>query len=407
MRKCNGIREPEAERGAAPERALHFQAGAMELHDALRDRQAEPGVRIPSMRVSGPVEVVEDAGKMLGGDARSTVGDRHPHRVPIGCDQDPDRSAVRRMRERVVDQVLEHALDEGDVRLDHRQPLAGVDVDGRATVLRLQLELLRDVADELGQRDRLAFGGLLARIELRKLEQVPDEAAQPLALAEGHREIVLPLGPAKLRVLELQRLDVAMQRRERGAQIVGDVRHHLPAQRVRLLQGLELLADPGRHLVVRASELGDLVAVVRARGRERLEVSKSSRPESIDVVGEPAQSAGHCAQNHESGQRPHHDAHDQGESAVARKEARVQQRRDGIDTLSQEHHVEVAFRILLARHRGDRERLLPAVTARIVTEQGVGVVAAQERPHRPQRHALALDHPWIGRKGKNVSFHIK
>ena len=46
-----------------------------------------------------------------------------------------------------------------------------------------------------------------------------------------------------------------MQRRERGAQIVGDVRHHLPAQRVRLLQGLELLADPGRHLVVRASEL--------------------------------------------------------------------------------------------------------------------------------------------------------
>ena len=88
------------------------------------------------------------------------------------------------------------------------------------------------------------------------------------------------------------------------------------------------------------------------------------------MVGEAAQSVSHRTQHHESGQRAHHDADDQREGAVACDEARVQQRRDGVDALSQEHYVEVAFRIFLARHRGDGECLLSVVTARIVAEQG-------------------------------------
>ena len=201
----------------------------MQLHDALRDRKAQPGVRIPPVRVPGLVEAVEHARQVLGGDARPAVGDRHPHRVPVAADGDADRPAVRGMGEGVVDQVFEHALHQRDVRLDHRQPLAGVDVDGGAATLRLQPELLRDVADQLGQRHRLAFGRLLACVQLRQLEEIPDEAAQPFALVERHREIAFPLGRGEGRVLELQRLDVTVQGRERGAEIVRDVRHHLPA----------------------------------------------------------------------------------------------------------------------------------------------------------------------------------
>ena len=76
----------------------------------------------------------------------------------------------------------------------------------------------------------------------------------------------------------------------------------------------------------------------------------------------------------------------------------MQQRRDGIDTLSQQHDVEVALRILVARYRGDGECLLAVVTARIIAEQGIGVVAGQERPHRLERNPLALHDTRIGRE---------
>ena len=66
------------------------------------------------------------------------------------------------------------------------------------------------------------------------------------------------------------------------------------------------------------------------------------------------------------------------------------------DALSQEHYVEVAFRIFLARHRGDGECLLSVVTARIVAEQGVGIVAGQECVHRFERDPFALDDARIG-----------
>ena len=380
----------------------------MQLHDALRDRQAESGVGGAAMSVPGLVEAIEHAGEMLGSDARPAVGHRHPHRASFGGKRDADRPAVGRVRQRVVDQVLQHPFDEGDVRVDHRQRVRGFDVDGRTVALRLELKLLCDVAGELGERDRLAYRRLLVGIELRELEQIADEAAQPLALIERHRQVAFPLGRRELRVLELQRLDVSVQRGERGAQIVRDVRHHLPAQGVRLLQGVELLADAGRHFVVRTPELRDLVSVTaaRGRGRERLEGSKPSGPEPIDVIGETAQSAGHRPKHHEPGERAHHDTHDERESAVARDEARVQQRRDGVDAFSQQHHVQVAFRILVARDRGDGERLVPVVAARIVAEHGIGIAARQERMHRSKRDPLALDDARIGREGQDDSVQI-
>src|SRR5205085_1928616 len=66
----------------------------------------------------------------------------------------------------------------------------------------------------------------LPRLDLREREEPLDEARQAVRLARHDPETLLGLGLA-LDAAELERLDEHADRRERGAELVGHVRHEV------------------------------------------------------------------------------------------------------------------------------------------------------------------------------------
>ncbi|MBL8157359.1 MAG: hypothetical protein JNM70_24525, partial [Anaerolineae bacterium] len=113
------------------------------------------------------------------------------------------------MPERVADQVLQHPLDQAEVGVHRRQ--AGRHVHGQphARAFGGELELLHHVHGELGEREPLALQRHALEVELRQLEQLVDQRRQPLALLQGHAEVVLALRRRQRFALRRHQLEVA------------------------------------------------------------------------------------------------------------------------------------------------------------------------------------------------------
>jgi hypothetical protein len=95
--------------------------------------------------------------------------------------------------QRVVDQVVEDALDQAEVGIDERQSFVRDSREIDALLPGRERELLDHVARQLGQGERLAREGSGLVVEASELAQLVDQAAQVLALAERHRDVALPL----------------------------------------------------------------------------------------------------------------------------------------------------------------------------------------------------------------------
>ena len=86
------------------------------------------------------------------------------------------------MADGVVDQVLQHALHQGDVAANEREIGTDARLECDAALLRAKLELLHDVLNQLRHRERLDLDRRDLRVELRQLEQLFHELPQPLAM---------------------------------------------------------------------------------------------------------------------------------------------------------------------------------------------------------------------------------
>jgi hypothetical protein len=140
--------------------------------------------------------------------------------LAVGDGADGHAALGGRVAERVLEQVLEDALDHPDVGLDEGQVRGGAGLEPYAPLCGPQLELLHHVLDQLGHGEGLGVGTRLPGVHLRQLEELVDQPAQPLAVPDRGLEILPPLGRGERCLLQGQCLEVAVQRGEGRPQVV-------------------------------------------------------------------------------------------------------------------------------------------------------------------------------------------
>jgi hypothetical protein len=157
------------------------------------------------------------------------------------------------------------------------------------------LDLGDQIVHERMQRQVLDPQRDLARFEPRQVEQLIDEAAQPLDLREHHLE---RRGVGLLHAVE-QVLEMGADRRDRRLQLVTDVGDEVAST---LLEVLEF----GAHPVEGRRELADLVAAPRVDA------------DRVVAHLHPASGRRHVAERlrHPASQQPrHHERHGRGHDA--------------------------------------------------------------------------------------------
>ena len=217
----------------------------MGLDQAAADRQAE--ARAGCLLVAGAhaVEHVEHRVARFGRDAGPSSLTRTLTRSPSErrCDLDP--TTGRRVFGGVVENVDQHLLDEDRVDVEDRHV-------GRDLHLDLQggerpRHLLERPADDLAQIDPFAVRLQRAVAEPGHVEQVLDEAVQPLALLEDGLHELRAVGIGQRAVTARQPGRRADDRDQRRTQIVRHRREQRRAQALGLGQQPRLL-DVGREV---------------------------------------------------------------------------------------------------------------------------------------------------------------
>ena len=188
------------------------------------------------------------------GDARPVVLHLEDHAPVVPRSGEHGHPAVpAAVTDGVVHQVGEHLAQPGLVGPRH-QPGGDPDQDGRDAVGGGHLP--GHVPDQRGEVDRRRVELAVAALGTGQVEQVLHERAQPLRLREGLRQGGAVSGPDTVQEV----LQLCAQRRDRGAQLVGDVGQQGAALSV---GGREL----GRHVRERPRQPTDLVAAAGGHGR--------------------------------------------------------------------------------------------------------------------------------------------
>ena len=218
---------------------------AVQLGDPARDRQAEPGAAV--VRRAGG-EALEDGLAVGDRDARPLVRDLQPDVVADACRGDRHLTTAGAVARGVVEQVGEQLVQplrvsrHGEVGRLHPHAVAQPVDPG----------LRHRVGEELGDVDLLDQQRGHALLDAGQVEQVGHQTAQSLRLGQGDlQRFRVGAGHAVDEVLEDR-----LQRRDRCAQLVRDVRHEVTALAVDHLEG-------GGHPVERSRQLAHLV---RGRG---------------------------------------------------------------------------------------------------------------------------------------------
>src|SRR5258705_6845472 len=150
LRLCNG-RKGQKNGGPAPQLALGGNAAAMGFDEVLHNRESQSGTALltRAARVN-PVEALEDAWQVLGGDAAAGIGDPHEHLIARGRCEHADTPARWRVAQRVVEQVGENLAE-----------CFRIDADRAAGILDRGVEVDPLLCGALDERTpRLACGGL-------------------------------------------------------------------------------------------------------------------------------------------------------------------------------------------------------------------------------------------------------
>ena len=144
---------------------------------------------------------------------------------PTCTDRELDRRVVLGVLDGVVDQVV-HGRDQlAAVARDDEVAGRLGDLEADPAMLGHRPQPLDRLGDDQVHRDRIPAGGLLG-LDPRQVEQVLDDAAEPLGL--GPHPAREP-GDHRRVVLALERLGHQAQRADRGLQLVADVGDEVPA----------------------------------------------------------------------------------------------------------------------------------------------------------------------------------
>ena len=167
------------------------------------------------------------------------------------------------------------------------------------------------------------MGRGLGLLELGKLEEFAHQARESLAAADRGVEVLRARRLVERVALELQRLEVTVEARERGAQVMRDVGDHVAPQGILVADVLEQPADVTRHLVEGGGKLVHLVAFrVRAqRGHRRQRLGEAAAAKILHRRIEPPQPAGQEVEDQQAGQQAEQQARAERPTAQAQQEA--------------------------------------------------------------------------------------
>ena len=296
--------QPKFETGARSDSTRNLDARVMELGNVLSDRQAEArvSVRAPTpLAVFAPVEALEDKGKILWRDAFAGVVDLEPNAACIAAEGEGDAPSGRGMANGVVDQVIEYPFDQAEVGPYERQVVRDFGVDANPLLSGHKLELLRDILDELTERERLGKSERLTSFQLRELEQPRHQLGEGAAVAQGDLHVSASIRGAELAVLEQQRLEKCVERSQGRSEVVGYVRNELPSKDVGAAGSLELARHLLRQSVEGGAELIEFVAsTIASKALEADRFPKAALLEGVHDGAKALKAARKHGESHQS-----------------------------------------------------------------------------------------------------------
>ena len=323
----------------------------------------------------------------------------HDVRLPaLVLQADAYRLGARGVAHGVVDQVGQCAFDELQVAVEFHAP-GWRSGQRHAWHAGATFELLHRVGHQLVQAETLAVQHLPAGVQRGQFEQLLRQAAHLVALRQRCGQ-----HPLRLRRASGQRFQLAVQRGQRGAQIVGHAGHHFAVGFGLLLltpglgfdargQGVKGLRD-GLHFVTRRRCRrvgGPVVAVVaHAAGHALQGQRQAAKAEQAQRPG--GQQTGRCGR---SGALPH--------------PLLAELRRNLPACPAVEHDVQIARRVRVARprreHRGAEDAGL-ARAHRVGAMQGQ-FGTAQKAAYGVQVHLRLAHHAGFAQVGVNAAARVQ
>ena len=227
----------------------------MQLGGPPRDRQPEPGAaRFCAGAGFAFDETPEDIASGLNRNLRTEI-DHIGHNSVVGfvlVRFNQHRRVVGGVLERVADDIREQLAQPVLVAF-HRQIVRHMHVDGVGMAGIRDFQRLDGLVDKIGEIEPLDLQARRARLHTGQIEQECDQIAQSMRLVENALHI--RRGRFDHAVGEI--LKHRLQRRNRCAQLMADVRNQIVAH---LVGVLKLLG----HFVERSGQHADLIIAVRA-----------------------------------------------------------------------------------------------------------------------------------------------
>jgi hypothetical protein len=199
------------ELGPACRLVLDGEIGAMGLHDALHDRQAES--RAAGTLAAAAPEALEDAFAVVGSNTSTVVNDTHGARV---VNDHLHVGAARRVVERVLDEIADGTAHHVCVASNPHRVLCPAQADGLLLLEGQRRDRLDDLCACRAQVGELAWVDH-ERVEFCRIQHLADHAAHAVDVAQQG---------ASLGGVE-QGFDARAQDRERRTQFMGGIESKL------------------------------------------------------------------------------------------------------------------------------------------------------------------------------------
>src|SRR4051794_6981843 len=217
-------------------------------HELAADVEAEPRAAHAAAHVRVEAdELLEDALLLAAGDPGPAIADGERDRGTARLDAELHGCVLRRVLERVLDDVAEHLAQAVGIGEDGRR--RRVDGGGESAGGRGALGQLDDLADDRGRVDARELDAEFAGLRTARREDVGDDLREPLRLLLDHPQKRLALDELEPCTLP-QRRRSAVDRGQRRTQLVrhrrDEVRFH-PLELVLLADVAERVDDPVRE----------------------------------------------------------------------------------------------------------------------------------------------------------------
>src|SRR3954470_21613451 len=173
-------------------------AAPVALDDRLDDRQAEAAARGCPPRCIGLVETVENQGQVFRRDTGARVPDEEVHTISCRVGRYRDRATVRRVAQRVGDEVLQRLLEA--LRIAGHPLRAGTNARRQCDTAPGQLGLVTrlEPIEQHRDGDVVVAQRPAAALEPRQVEQVADDVLEAMCLLLDDAHVTLARGGIEL-----------------------------------------------------------------------------------------------------------------------------------------------------------------------------------------------------------------